>query len=857
MLSVPEAPFRAYPGGRVPLPALPIDEVLPRLVAGLREHPNAVLVAPTGAGKTTRVPPALLEAGLAGAGQVVMLEPRRLAARAAARWIARERGVELGGEIGYQVRFERRASAATRILVVTEGLLVRMLQDDPFLERAGVVIFDEIHERSLDTDLALAMVRKLQREARPELCVVAMSATLAPDALARFLGGAPAVAIEGRLFPVETSWREREEDVPLHTLVARGVADALERSVGDVLVFLPGVGEIRRAGEELTGLARRQALDVVELYGDLPAERQDAALQSGPRRKVVLATNVAQTSVTVEGVTAVVDSGLARILRYDAGVGLDRLELDWISRAAADQRAGRAGRTAPGVCLRLWTEARQRSLAAEDEPEIRRVDLAGALLELAVWGERDPSAFGWYEAPPRAAVDRALELLGLLGALKDGAVTPTGRAMARLPVAPRIARLLTEGARRGHGERVALAAALLAEREPFRRRSPRAHLPSESDVLDRVLALEAFEQHGRVHSEVGEVLQGPARQVLRARDQLARLVQAPRGSSRASFAEALERAVLAAFPDRLARRRAAGERRGVMASGRGVRLADESAVLDPEWFVCVETEAGRRGERAEALVRVASGVRPEWIPTERMQRRVELVFDDTRERVVALRRTTLDALVVEEVQVALPDRPEVAQLLCEAAGKNLERALALDAPAVSALLARVRSLARWRPELGLPTFDEQDLRAALPDLCAGRSSFEELRRASLETVLRSRLTWEQLQALEREAPERIEVPSGSRIALAYEPGRSPVLAVRIQELFGLAETPRVAAGRVKVLLHLLGPNFRPQQVTDDLASFWANTYPEVRRELRRRYPRHSWPEDPLTAQPLRGAPRRR
>lgn len=845
-----------YFEGVVPAP-LPIDSVLPRLVEALRQHSSAVLVAPTGAGKTTRVPPALLDAGLAGAGQVVMLEPRRLAARAAARRIAEERGVELGSEVGFQVRFERRASAATRVLVVTEGLLVRMLQDDPFLERAGAVIFDEVHERSLDTDLALALVRKVQREARPELRVVAMSATLAPEALARFLGDAPVVRSEGRLFPVDVRWLEREEELPLHTHVLRGVADALEQTAGDVLAFLPGVGEIRRAGEALAESAQRRGVELVELYGDLPPERQDRALLRGSRRRVVLATNVAQSSVTVEGVTAVVDSGLARFLRYDASVGLDRLELDWISRASADQRTGRAGRTEPGICLRLWTEARQRALAAEDEPEIRRVDLAGALLELALWGERDPAAFTWYEPPPRAAIDRALELLEQLGALEANVVTPLGKDMARLPTAPRMARLLIEGARLGQGERAALAAALLAERDPFRRDRKRAASSSESDVLDRVLALEAFEERGHLHSEVGELHQGTARQVLRARDQLARLSPRTARGESVPFAEALERAVLAAFPDRLARRRAPGERRGVLTSGRGVRLGEESAVLDPEWFVCVETDAGRRGERAEALVRVASGVRAEWIPEERFERRVELTFDAARERVVALRRTLLDALVVEEVQVALPGDARVAEVLCEAAGRTLERALALEEPAVSALLARVRSLAHWRPELELPTLGEDDLRAALPDLCAGKSSFEELRRTALDSVLRNRLTHAQRQALEREAPERIEVPTGSRIALTYEPGRPPVLAVRIQEVFGLTQTPRVAAGRVPVLLHLLGPNYRPQQVTDDLASFWVNTYPEVRKELRRRYPKHSWPEDPLTAPPVRGAPRRK
>lgn len=835
---------------------LPIDEVLPEALAALRAHSGLVLVAPTGAGKTTRVPPALLDAGLAGSKQVVVLEPRRLAARAAARRMAHERGVELGGEVGYQVRFDRRASAATRLLVVTEGVLVRMLQDDPFLEDVGAVVFDEIHERSLDTDLALAMTRRVQREARDDLKLVAMSATLAPAALARFLGDAPVVESQGRLFEVETRFVERESDEWLEKRVVRGVAEVLDATDGDVLVFLPGVGEIRRAGAALADLARRRDLDLRELFGDLPPERQDAALRRGARRRVVLATNVAQTSVTVEGVTGVVDSGLARVLRYDPGVGLDRLEVEFISRASADQRRGRAGRTAPGVCLRLWSEARQRSLAAEDEAEIARVDLAGALLELAAWGERDAAGFGWYEAPPAAALERAHGLLELLGALEGGAITELGRAMARLPAPPRIARLLLAGADEGHAERVALAAALLAERDPFRRGGARRHVPAHSDVHERVLALEAYEARGHAHSDAGELVPAAAQGVLRARDQLARLVARRGGAPREGFERALERAVLAAWPDRLALRRGAGERRAVLTSGRGVRLAEESAVVDPAWFVCVDTDAGKRGERAEALVRVASGVREEDLPKERLCTVDEYEFDARRERVVGRRRTRLDALVVREVEVGVEPGPEVERVLAEAAARDPVRALALDDEGVASFLARVRSLAVWRPELELPRFDEGDLARVLLPLCAGRVDFAALRHAAKSGALRDVLTWEQQSALERDAPERIEVPTGSRVALAYEPGRAPVLAVRLQELFGLRETPRVAGGRVPVLLHLLGPNFRPQQVTDDLASFWANTYPLVRAELRRRYPRHAWPEDPLAADPVRGPKRR-
>ncbi len=487
------------------LQPLPIDVVLPELLAALKANPCAVLRAPTGAGKTTRVPPAVLDAGLAGSRQVVMLEPRRIAARAAARRMAQERNIELGGEVGFHVRFDRVASARTKILVVTEGLLVRMLQDDPFLERVGVLVFDEFHERNLDTDLALALARKVQLEARPDLKLVVMSATIATKRVAEWLGGAPIVESEGRLHPVTIEHLEREDDRPVPAQVAAGVQRVLANTRGDVLAFLPGVGEIKRTSDELAGYAQRNGLALHELYGDLPPEEQDAVLRRGSKRKIVLATNVAETSVTIDGVTAVVDSGLARVMRFDPGVGLDRLELERISRASADQRAGRAGRTEPGVALRLWTAATQRSLDEETDPEIRRVDLAGPVLQLLSFGERDVRAFPWFEAPAEAALEQALELLARLGALDPRGLTDVGRALARVPSHPRIARLLLEGARRDCASWCAVAGALLSERDPFLRAPRRGVLQagrgankhhSDSDLLDRVVALEDFEQHG-------------------------------------------------------------------------------------------------------------------------------------------------------------------------------------------------------------------------------------------------------------------------------------------------------------------------------------------------------------------------
>jgi ATP-dependent helicase HrpB len=833
---------------------LPIDAVLPELVAALRRGPSAVLVAPAGAGKTTRVPPALRRAGIGGGRRIMMLEPRRIAARAAARRMAEEQGWTVGREVGYQVRFERRAGPETEILVVTEGILVQMLQADPFLERIGAVIFDELHERSLHTDLSLAMARRVQREARPDLVLLAMSATLDPGPAAAFLGGCPVVESRGRLHPVEIAYLERPDERALPSRVASAVRRVLDATPGDVLVFLPGVGEIERSAEALAGLAAERDLAVLPLYGDLPAERQDEALRPRHRRKVVLATNVAETSITIDGVTGVVDSGLVRRLCFDPSTGLDRLELGRVSRASADQRAGRAGRQAPGICLRLWPAWEHPTLAGRETPEIARVDLAGPVLQLLAWGERDLAAFEWFEAPPPEALAAALALLRRLGAVDGHGVTAPGRTLARLPVHPRLAALLAAGHRAGVTREAALLAALLAERDPFPR-GPRGGGPrraSRSDLLDRLDALEDFERRGAPGAAEG-LSAGAARFVLRARDQLAEMARRELGKSPAPSEprdDALLRLLLAAYPDRLARRREAGSPRGVMVGGRGVRLAEESAVLEAELFLCVDLDAGRSGPLAEALVRKASAVAPEWLPGEGLSTAVVLEFDDRRERVAARRRVRYEDLVVAEAEIP-PQAAGAAKLLAEAAAERLERALALDDPEVASFLARVRCLAEWMPELGLPRWTDDEIRELLPALAAGRRSFAELRRAPLLAALQGVLSHRQLEAVRREAPERLEVPSGSRVRLLYEPGKPPVLPARIQELFGLAETPRVAAGRIPVLLHLLAPNGRPQQVTQDLRSFWDTIYPQVKKELQGRYPRHAWPADPWNARPER------
>lgn len=819
---------------------LPIDEVLPAIVEAVSTAGAAVITAPTGAGKTTRVPPALL--GVCS-GRIVMLEPRRVASRAAARRMASERGWTLGRQAGYQVRLDRVWSDETRILVVTEGILTRMLQDDPLLEGVGAVILDEFHERSIHADLALAMVRQVRR-ARDGLAIVVMSATIDPEPVAAYLGGCPVVTGQGRSHPVEILHLDQPESHPLLEPLGKGVKLVLGKTGGDVLVFLPGVREIRQATRRLERLAAEQDLDLVPLYGDLPGEAQDAALEPGRRRRVVLATNVAETSITIPSVTGVLDTGLARVPRYDAATGLDRLEVVRISRASAAQRAGRAGRTAPGVCLRLWTGTETAMMREEQDPEILRIDLSSTVLELLAWGE-DPERFGWFEPPGAGSIERAVRLLRRLGAVDDGSITSTGRSMSRLPVHPRLARLVLEAHGLGHTGTACLLAALLSERSPVHtkidpeRRGPRFR--SRSDVLDRLAAVSGEESP----FEEDEINRGAVRFIRRAGKHLADVAGrrlGKEGEPSCGREETLLRSILAAYPDKVARRRGRGSDRAVMVGGRGVRLVPESAVLDDELFVAADVDAGRRGERSELLVRQASGVEPDWL--EGLVRREEHVF--VEDRVRAIERTLYEDLAIREKPGRI-DPTRAAQILASHASRDLDRALELGEEPLRTFRARVRFLAAHMPGLGLPDLDREHLVSLLPLICTGRSSYEEVRKAGVVEIITGTLGHDRVRALDREAPERIEVPGGSRIRLDYTADGPPILAVRIQEAFGMRDTPRVAGGRVPVMLHLLAPNMRPQQVTQDLASFWTNTYPEVRRELRGRYPKHAWPEDPMAA----------
>ena len=819
------------------MPQTPIEEILPQLLAALEDRNVAVLQAPPGAGKTTRVPIALLGAPFLAGGRIVMLEPRRLAAVNAARFMAESLGEEVGQTVGYSIRFERKVSSATRIEVVTEGILARRLQSDPLLEGVGAVIFDEFHERSLTSDLSLALCRDVQLGLREELRLVVMSATLDAAPVAELLGGAPLISSAGRRFPVELRYAKSEPQGRLPELACAAVLRALAESSGDILVFLPGAGEIRRCERLLRESAGADLL-VAPLYGDLPFAAQQQAILPGIRRKVVLATNIAETSLTIEGVRVVVDTGFSRQLRFDPSTGLNRLVSLRISAASAEQRAGRAGRVAPGICYRLWTEHTQRTLLPFTPPEIRVSDLTPLALDLALWGVRDPASLSFLDAPPPAHLAEGRALLARLGALDPGgAITALGRLMAALPMHPRLAAMLVAGQSLGEGPLACTLAALLSERDILPRGTGSL---SESDLLDRVDLLEQ-----RVDPQA-------CRNVERVAGYFRKTLRVSGGVAHRDAALVGE-LLMKAYPDRVARERVPGSGRYLMANGSGARLAGRSNLRAQPFIVAVEVEGGGvEGEIQMASAVTLAAVRAACAGAITRGKRV--FWDDREGRVVARDEERLGAILLSERQ-ASPTGEEISAALVQGilsgagiGGLNWsEEALEYR--------NRVTFLARELPEEGLPDLSDAALAAEIgrwlvPHL-SGIRTLAALSRVDLLTPLKGMLSWREQKLVDDGAPTHLKVPSGSRVRLSYPTDGAPFLAVKLQEMFGLAETPRVAFGRVPVLIHLLSPARRPIQVTADLRSFWNGAYREVCKELRGRYPRHPWPDDPWEAQATR------
>ncbi len=858
-------------------PQLPIDSLLPEIVSSLCRRPNLIVEAPPGAGKTTRVPPAILESGLSEGGEVWVLEPRRLAANLAARRVAEEYGEPVGETVGFQVRFETVASPKTRLLFLTEGVLARRMLSDPNLRAVSVVILDEFHERHLQTDFALAWLRWLQRSRRPDLHIVVMSATLEADPLSSYLDTCPVLRAEGRRFEVAIEHARTHDLRPLEVQVESAVRRFLAQQLeGDLLVFLPGMAEIRRAQEACATLAAHYDCLRFPLHGALPSTEQDLAVRPAPKRKIILSTNVAESSVTIDGVTAVIDSGLARTAGHSPWSGLATLTVSRISQASAIQRAGRAGRTRPGQCLRLYTLSDFAARPVHEIAEIQRLDLAETVLALHAAGIDDLSRFEWFESPPVASLDAADTLLKRLGALDaNGRVTAVGQLMLRFPLHPRLARILVEAEARGLKSAGCLIAAILNERDIRSTRKPEdsqtTRTAAPTGPSDLLQLMDQFTEAERSGFEANRlkglgVEPGSVRTVDRSRRQLERLcgVGAVKceSSGEADTEDALLQAVLKGFPDRVARRRpTAGSPQQfgaeiVLSGGGTAWLASESVVRQAEYLVALDAEQrqpsakDKTASRSPAtLVRLASAIEPEWLldlPADSVQEQTELVWNAESERVETSHRLLYDQLVLDESRLAA-EGSEASRLLEEqvlAAG--LEKFVGLE---VGRYLARIAFVARTFPEATFPSLSDRDLSECLRALCVGKQSFAELREAvqggGIITALRHKLSATQSGLLQTMAPEQASLPGKRQVRIQYERDRPPWLASRLQDFFGLREGPSVAGGRVAVTLHLLAPNQRPVQVTADLASFWSRAYPQLRRGLSRRYPRHAWPEDPL------------
>jgi ATP-dependent helicase HrpB len=810
---------------------LPIDAVLDELSRALAENNAAVLVAPPGAGKTTRVPLALLDEPWIGNKKIIVLEPRRIAARASAERMAKTLGERVGDTVGYRVRFGSKVSRATRIEVVTEGIFSRQILDDPELTGIAAVLFDEFHERSLDADLGLALARDAQTGLREDLRILVMSATLDGARVAKLLGDAKVVASEGRAFPVETRYLGRKPDAPLERQMADAIAIALRADPGSVLAFLPGAAEIRRTQNFLTERIHDAGIEIVPLFGALDAAVQDRAIQPAPKgqRKVVLATSIAETSLTIEGVRIVVDSGVARVPRYEPDIGLTRLETVRASRAAVDQRRGRAGRTEPGVCYRLWDEPQTASLMAYTQPEILSADLSSLVLDLAQWGVSDPASLAFLDAPPTPALNEARTLLRELGALDhDGRITAEGKSLRALALPPRLARMIVDSHRLGAGREAAEIAAVLTERG----------LGGDSVDLDARL-----DQFRRDRSQRAASARSLA-------ERWASQVAGTEGAPSSDDAPSTGVMLAFAFPDRVARNRRNGT--FVLANGRGAAVDQASALARAPYIAVAELT----GTAASGRILLAAPILQSDIElrfADQIENTDEITFDRVSMALRARRKRSLHAITLSEAPMALTPSAETARVLADgliAAGLNrLPWSKPLEQWRGRVMFLRKAEGEPW-PDLSDNALAAQRENWLVPALF-DKTSLKEFSAGDLSDALMAMLPWELRARLEREAPTHFEAPTGTMLAIDYEAEQGPTIAVRLQELFGLNAHPSVAKGAVPLVLELLSPAHRPVQVTRDLPGFWRGSYAAVRSDLRGRYPRHPWPEDPASAMPTR------
>jgi ATP-dependent helicase HrpB len=841
--------------------SLPIYDIADDLAAILARESRLVLTAPTGSGKSTQVPQMLLDRGLLGAGEVVVLQPRRLAARLLAARVAEERGCPLGATVGYQVRFEKRVSDATRILYVTEGILLRRLLVSPQLEGVAAVVFDEFHERHVYGDITLACARLLQTTRRPDLKLIVMSATLDTDLVRRYLDPCPVLSAAGRVYPVEVEYLPRPVDPrqqPVWDLAADAFARLVQSGVaGDALIFMPGAYEIGRTIEALNQLNAARGWTLLPLYGELPPAEQDRAVRPTAGRKVVVATNVAETSITIDGIGAVIDSGLARLARFDPQRGINTLHIAKISRASAEQRSGRAGRTAPGRCLRLWTAQEHATRPLHELPEIQRIDLAEVLLLLKAQGIAEAQTFAWLDTPPETSLTRAEQLLRDLGAaaLDSGQITPLGQQMISFPVHPRYARMLLAGQAYGCTREAALIAALTQDRELLIRR-PLKHVQAaredllgeraDSDFFILMRAWRYAQQQGfRLDAcqRLG-IHAGAARQVTALLRQFLQVAQ-EQGltlNEQAAEQDAIRKCMLSAFLDHLALRRDAGTLRCDVIHGRRGELA-RGSVVRQRLFVAAEIEEVEHAQSDLSVVlRLATAVEDAWLEELfplALSECQEVTFDATGKRVVTRQLRLFQDLLLHSKLGGPPSQEDAAALLAREALAG-RFTLRQWTPAAEQWIARLNGLARWCPELGLPPIDNEARLFLLQHICLGSFSAREILDSPVWPILKAWLAPGHEALLDAYAPERLLLPGGRRARIRYAADAPPVLSARIQDLYGLTHTPAIAMGRQPLVVEILAPNERPVQVTTDLASFWATAYPALKKALQKRYPKHEW-----------------
>ena len=811
---------------------LPVDAILPDLLAALERGPNAVLVAQPGAGKTTRVPLALLDAPWRGDGRILVLEPRRLAARAAARRMAETLGEQVGQTVGYRVRLETKVSRATRIEVITDGVFTRLILDDPELSGVSAVLFDEFHERSLDGDLGLALALDVQGALRDDLRIIAMSATINAARVSTLLNEAPVIESKGRAYPVETRYLGRDANARIEDQMARAIFKALDEETGSILAFLPGQAEIRRTAERLDGMLDAET-DLAPLYGALTGKEQDAAIRAAPqgRRKVVLATSIAETSLTIEGVRVVVDAGLARVPRFEPATGLTRLETLRAARASVDQRRGRAGRIEPGICYRLWDEAQTAALAAHERPQILEADLAGLALELALWGVGDPAQLSWLDPPPLAAWNEATTLLRELEAIDAaGGITAEGRALARLPLHPRLGHMIRRAADEGHGRLAADIAVLLGERGLG---------GTSCDLRERLRGLK----------------RDSSRRAKDAKAMAARWLERVGGANERSAGdeEAAGLILARAYPDRLAQARGAhGAFR--LANGRGAAVPETEALAREPFLTIAEVQ----GSAKQARVLLAAPISKQEIETEfatHIKAKDTVAFDPSSGAIIARHQRLLGKLVLSEHPLANPDPELIVTALIDAIRRK-----GLSTLSWSKDLTRYRArIGYLHGSLGAPWPDVSDthlteiLEDWLAPYLAGRKALKEITASDLKLALDGLLPWDQRNELDRLAPSHFEAPTGSKVPIDYAADPGPRIAIRVQELFGLNRHPAIAAGRIPLLVELLSPAHRPIQLTQDLPGFWRGSWVDVKAEMKGRYPKHLWPDDPTQATATRRA----